>query len=179
MPRGTLLSDFERGKISALHETGQSVSQIAENLGRSRHSVYTALEKGDNYGKWERNGPPRATSPQDDRAIVRMASTGDFSLREIQRALPEPISLGTIHKRVQEKDFLVYTSMKKEPPLNEEQKNARLEYARSHMTWDKEWRKVVFSDEKKFNLDGPDGYAYYWHDLRKEPKIFSKRQQGT
>ena len=46
------------------------------------------------------------------------------------------------------------------------------------MTWNEEWRKVVWSDEKKFNLDGPDGFSYYWHDLRKEEEIFSSRAQG-
>ena len=37
---------------------------------------------------------------------------------------------------------------------------------------------MIFSDERKFNLDGPDGFAHYWYDLRKEPQYFSKRQQG-
>uniref|UniRef100_A0A8R1EE79 DDE_3 domain-containing protein n=1 Tax=Caenorhabditis japonica TaxID=281687 RepID=A0A8R1EE79_CAEJA len=36
----------------------------------------------------------------------------------------------------------------------------------------------IFSDEKKFNLDGPDGYKLYWHDLRKDPAVFSKRNFG-
>ena len=42
------------------------------------------------------------------------------------------------------------------------------------MNLDHEWNNVIFSDEKKWNLDGPDGYSNYWHDLRTEPKYFRK-----
>jgi len=46
------------------------------------------------------------------------------------------------------------------------------------MSWTHEWNVILFSDEKKFNLDGPDGSQFYWHDLRKDPEYFSKRQMG-
>ncbi|VDO76363.1 unnamed protein product [Heligmosomoides polygyrus] len=35
---------------------------------------------------------------------------------------------------------------------------------------------IIFSDEKKFNSDGPGGCHCYWRDLRKDPLVFSRRK---
>ena len=35
-----------------------------------------------------------------------------------------------------------------------------------------------YTDENKFNLDGPDCLTYYFPGLRKEKRIASRRQQG-
>ena len=50
------------------------------------------------------------------------------------------------------------------PRLSMKHKEKRLEYARQYQTMiAKGWLKVVFSDEKKFNLDCPDGFLKHWH----------------
>ncbi|RCN41211.1 hypothetical protein ANCCAN_12849 [Ancylostoma caninum] len=64
----------------------------------------------------------------------------------------------------------------KTPWITEEHKRAKLNFAQENMETD--WSKIVWSDEKKFNLDGCDGQEGYWRDARKEPRFFSKRKFG-
>ncbi|GBM43798.1 Transposable element Tc3 transposase [Araneus ventricosus] len=54
----------------------------------------------------------------------------------------------------------------------------RLQWAHNHMSYGDKLMDVLFSDEKKWKLDGPDGNIKYWHDLRKEPRSFFSRQSG-
>ena len=37
---------------------------------------------------------------------------------------------------------------------------------------------MIFSDEKKWNWDGPNGVDYYWRDLRRDPMVFGTRNFG-
>ena len=71
-----------------------------------------------------------------------------------------------------------YLKRKARPALKQHHIDKRLDWAKTHMSWSTEWSNVVFSDEKKFNLDGPDGFQYYWHDIRKDRQLCTKRNFG-
>ena len=58
-------------------------------------------------------------------------------------------------------------------------KQKRLEYVRQYQAMSvKEWRKVVLSDEKKFNLDGPDGFQKYWHAKNFPEENYTRKYRG-
>ncbi|KAJ0406372.1 hypothetical protein P43SY_006980 [Pythium insidiosum] len=62
--------------------------------------------------------------------------------------------------------------------MTAEHRRERLSWAKEKLSSKFDWTIVMISDEKKFNLDGPDGNQYYWHDRRLPPEFYSKRVAG-
>ena len=61
--------------------------------------------------------------------------------------------------------------------LKSHHKLARVEWAKTMLS--NRDGNIIFSDEQKFNLDGPDGHQFYWHDLRLEKETFFSRNHGA
>lgn len=58
-------------------------------------------------------------------------------------------------------------------------RDERVKFAKLNLGCDHpNWRTVIFGDEMKFNLNGPDGLSFIWRNLGKEPEMFSIHQQG-
>ncbi len=178
MGRGKQLSEFEMGLITAYKSQGKSISEISGLVSRSRHVVYNYIEDIENYGTKKSPGRPAALTPHDHRRALRLASNKEKSANDIKSDIGTTACRRTVSNYLNKCPHLKYQKMNGKPPLTELHKADRLEFARNHMTWSSEWHSVIFSDEKKFNLDGPDGWKFYWHDLRKEPQYFQKRVQG-
>ncbi|KAM8711582.1 hypothetical protein ACLKA7_012149 [Drosophila subpalustris] len=70
--------------------------------------------------------------------------------------------------------------LKTEPLLSQYNQTERLNFANTYIVWSEEhWRRVIFHDERRFNLDGPDGFSYYFHDLRNYERKLSQRPRGN
>jgi transposase len=101
-----------------------------------------------------------------------------LSSESIAIALDSKVSYSTVLRVLKSSKFAKYAKKKPAPSLRPHHRKARIKFAVKYINKPGFWRRIVFSDEKKFNLDGPDGYRYYWYDVRQDPEIFSKRVCG-
>lgn len=185
MPTGVHLSGHQQGLISGFKELGYSARQIEKMVHVSKHAILNYLHDPQTGTRGHLAGRKTATTMRDKRRILRSASNSFMSCTGILAETDVKVSKRTVLRVLSSCPHLKRSKAKKRPPCFRSTKVKRLEFAQTHLQWNqyqnpllRSWQKTVFSDEKKFNLDGPDGWAYYWHDLRKEKRYLMSRQGG-
>lgn len=176
MPSGKYLSVEERAKIDAWRDPRNvqvlSMGEIGRRLNRSTKAVSNYITKGSNYGLKKKTRGNSKLNQRQVNCIIQEAVKNRMNATEIRAKLNLPVTSKHVAAILRGSGQVKWRKSMKKPVLKVHHKEARLRFAKSHMSWSTQWEKVVFSDEKKFNLDGPDCCSYYWHGLgeKEDPK---------
>ena len=148
MPRGKVLSSEEQAKIEAYRDAGLSLRKIAKKISRSTTCIYHFLQLRENYGKNYYTGGNTKLTRRDRSRIFKEISTQNKTASEVTKILKLPVTTRRVQQILQQDNRLKWTKRSLKPPLTQEHKRARLEFAQNHMTWSEEWKDTIFSDEK-------------------------------
>lgn len=156
------LSIEKRASIIALYKVGLCIREIMKKENVSYGGVRKTISRYKDSGSVKnhsRSGRPRATGQSEDKFIIRTSKRDRFkTAQEIRTELTKfhniEISNSTIKRRLCEQNLNGYVAAKK-PLLRKQNKKKRLIWAKTHKDWNVEdWKKVLFSDESKFELFG-------------------------
>lgn len=154
MGRGKTITNVERGEVKVLVDLGLTERQIAEKLGRSKTLVHDCIARGVDNRPGVSCGRKRKLTDREERRVQRAASNTPISA--IASDLGLEVSRSTIIRTLHRSEHLVPSHLKVRPHLSAANVRDREAFAESHVQWRDEWKRVIFSDEEMFTLDGPD-----------------------
>ena len=160
----------QRARIQLLREEGYSTRQIALREGVDHSTVARICQRISNTGSYEdmsRSGRPRILSKRHERKIARLVTSNEcqtavdvqYSLRESENTT---VSGNTV-RRILQRSGLVARVRRKKPFLHPRHRQQRMHFAQKYKDWTADdWKRVVWSDESKFQLFGSEGRQYCW-----------------
>ncbi len=131
------------------------------------------------HGGSRRRGILRRLYRRVQRLMMRSAHTGQYTVCQLRDRYAPMITVRRVQQILQAEPSLEYVRAVPVPRLLTRHRNERLEWARDMIQrGGRFWRRVFFSDESRFTLDGRDGLAAYWQDNCQPGRWFGCRQHG-
>ena len=109
----------------------------------------------------------KTRSPRTIRIVQSVTKKGSKTAKQILVETGLAVSVRTIQSTLAASPDFTWAVLKHCPMLTKLHVKKRLEWAKKMTERSPSaWCRTIFSDEKRFCLDGPDGNAKYWHFKR-------------
>ena len=177
MGRGRRLTEAQVAVVLELAKDFLSPAKIAERIHKSRSAVRNVLRKNGHTTPDSPLGRPKKMTERQVRLIIRQASPNRLTARQLRNLYAKHVSVRSVQRLLNNAAHLGWRKMQAAPKLTPRHRAARVAWARTWLASSSYTRRhTVYSDEKRLCLDGPDGFKYYWADLRREEDPISRRQ---
>ena len=168
MGRKSDISKDVKTAILHLKDVGLTQNEIAEEVNCSQSTVSRICRQNSNIqSQRDRCGRNKKTTARDDRRLKKLV-TEDRSLstrllaRHWSTKNSNQLSQSTVVRRLRAMGYKSRIPACK-PLLNRIQKANRLQWAKAKAHWTlKQWERILFSDESKFNLSFSDKGPRVW-----------------
>jgi transposase len=170
------LIDADRLKITSMLGSGKSTLEIAKNMNRDHRTIKKFVFSGKSKRKTPKRSHLRRLSHRDIRKVkIEIAKTPHATSKTIFDNAGVP-KTGKTARCQTLKSLAKVMKPIKQPPLTKIHKSKRLEWAQRYMKTD--FKNVLFTDECRATLDGPDGWSSGWILHGRQPEVRMRRQQG-
>ena len=159
----TQITEHEKTRVNILSNERYSARRIAASLERGKSAVANYLRRGKGNRAVEMQGRPSKLSHRLERLVTRKEKDGHMHNCDILEELNVNFSIWTVQRVLLCDEHMIFHSIKAHPHLTTDRKNRRSLWARQHnFLPSNRWSRSVFTEEKRFFLEGSDGTACFW-----------------
>ena len=159
------MRNFEQRQLARRwKKEGLSYNSIAQKLDISRNSAINLCYYQMKNKKMNR-GPKHKMQKKHHLAIKRaisnlMSNAEKVNAPKIRDLCSLPVSVRTVRRYLNDTGH-VYKNAVKQINLSKNDKQKRMEIIKKWISENHIWERTIFSDEKRFSLDGPDDWRSY------------------
>lgn len=148
-------------QVMKLKNERQSLNQISKIVNIARSTVQEMI-KPSHQKKYDAPGRPKirtkSFAAKVKRCVDKIKEINEkVSAKKVKSMCKLHCSTRTIQKTLNDVN-LKYATLKQKIILSEKQKEIRIKFIKEWMKVPIDFKSVIFTDEKKFNFDGPDNY---------------------